>query len=273
MVLTPGRYGSNLPNRVHLLLAWRLRLAHIHVSCLVCAAGNLQELIKLQHPALAARPALATLVEDRLAWVVHALLIIPRCRPRICSTATSSTACRISRDLQVRVVRVWLWGRSWCGGRRSCDSGVDGRSLREGLDGSGSRSRRSFSLLGGLGSGRVVDGRVLTRGARWDGEELLKGQNAGFAAFPALNEVSSDRGFMTRAFLNCPIDWSSFDSDKRKETKEECDRQGQDRNRSSTKVLYLSGPRGTLEDPDGTRSLPPDRRRSSHIPCGRTCRP
>lgn len=190
MVSTPGRYCLNLPDGFDLLLARGLRLANIHVSFLLCASGDLQELIEFQYSALAARPALAALVENGLAWVVHTVLVIPHRRPRICSTATSSTACRISRDLQVRVVGVWLWGRSWCGGRRSRDSGVDGRSLGHSLDGGRSRSRRSFCLLGGLGGRRVVDGRVLARGARWDSEELLKGQNAGFAAFPALKEVS-----------------------------------------------------------------------------------
>lgn len=39
--------------------------------------------------------------------------------------------------------------------------------------------------LDGLWRGRVVYIRVLARGARLDGEEFVKGKDAGFAAFPA----------------------------------------------------------------------------------------
>ena len=50
----------DLPDRIDLLLARGLGLANKHVPCLLCAAGDLQELVKLQHPSLAARPPFAT---------------------------------------------------------------------------------------------------------------------------------------------------------------------------------------------------------------------
>lgn len=43
---------------------------------LLGAPGNLQELVELQHPALAAGPSLAALVEDGVARVVDALLVV-----------------------------------------------------------------------------------------------------------------------------------------------------------------------------------------------------
>jgi hypothetical protein len=64
------------PDRFHLLFAGALDLAHKHVPRLLCAAGDPQELVELEDAALAAGPTLAALVEDWLAGVVGALLLI-----------------------------------------------------------------------------------------------------------------------------------------------------------------------------------------------------
>ena len=67
---------EHAPDRFHLLFARVLGLAHKHVLRLLCAARDPQELIELEHAALAAGPTLAALVEDWLAGVVDALLLI-----------------------------------------------------------------------------------------------------------------------------------------------------------------------------------------------------
>ena len=110
------------PDCVHLLLARGLGLANKQVPRLVCATGDLQELVELEHPAFAAGPPLTALVEDRLARVVDALLLITSSRPGIGSTATPPTACCVGRNLHFRIIRLgllddWLLGRC-----RSSDS-------------------------------------------------------------------------------------------------------------------------------------------------------
>lgn len=96
------------PDCVHLLFARGLGLANKHVSRLLCAAGDLQELIELEHPAFAAGPPLAALVEDRLARVVNALLLIASSGPGIGRAATPPTARCVSRNLHIRVIRLRL---------------------------------------------------------------------------------------------------------------------------------------------------------------------
>lgn len=93
---------------------------------LLCAAGDLQELIELEYSAFAAGPPLAALVEDRLARVVDALLLIASSRPGIGRAAAPPTACCVGRDLRIGIVRLRLlddWLRRW---RRSCNSGCSG---------------------------------------------------------------------------------------------------------------------------------------------------
>lgn len=174
----------DLPDRIDLLLARGLGLANKHVPRLLCAAGDLQELVKLQHPSLAARPPFATLVEHWVAWVVCAFLLIPRSRSSISSTASFATAGRVGRDLQIRIIRIGLRQRG-SGRRGRRDGGGEGCPLGQlGLNG-GSLLGGRLCDLGRLGSRCVVDSRMLPGGAWWDGEELLKGQDAGLAAFPA----------------------------------------------------------------------------------------
>lgn len=55
-----------------------LVLAHVAVSLFGLAPLDLHELVKLQDPPLAARPALTTLVKDRYAGVVYALFLVAR---------------------------------------------------------------------------------------------------------------------------------------------------------------------------------------------------
>lgn len=175
---------DNLPDRLNLLLAWRLSLANKHVPRLLRASGDLQELIKLQHPPLAAGPSFATLMEDRLARVVHTILVVPGSRPGISSSAASPAALCIGRDLERRVIRVgFLWWR-FRGGCRRHNGGGDGWPLGQSVF-NGDRSRRKLGDLGWFRRRRIVDGRVLAGGAWRDGEEFLESQDAGFAAFPA----------------------------------------------------------------------------------------
>lgn len=89
---------------------------------LLCAPGDLQEFIELEHPAFAAGPPLAALVEDRLARVVDALLLIASSRTGVGRAATPPTACGVGWDLRIRIIGLrllddWLLRR-----RRSCDS-------------------------------------------------------------------------------------------------------------------------------------------------------
>jgi hypothetical protein len=65
-----------VPDGFDLLLAGALGLANKHVPRLLCAAGDLQELVELENAALAARPSLTALVEDRLAGMVDTFLLI-----------------------------------------------------------------------------------------------------------------------------------------------------------------------------------------------------
>lgn len=66
----------HIPNGFNLLLPSSLGLAHVHVPRLLCASGDLQELVELQYAALAAGPSLASFVEDRVAWVVDTLFVV-----------------------------------------------------------------------------------------------------------------------------------------------------------------------------------------------------
>lgn len=177
-----------LPDGLDLLLAWRLRLANKHVSLLLSAAGDSQELVKLKHAALAARPSFATLVEDRVARVVHAFLFLTGNGAIVRSPASFPTARSIGRNFQVWVVRLWLLNNGLCGGcAGSRNGGGNGRALGDGLHPGDGRCCcwRFFGGLFRLGNWCVVDFGVFARGAGRDGEEFLKGQNAGFAAFPA----------------------------------------------------------------------------------------
>lgn len=175
--------NSFLPHCVHLLFARRLRLAHKQMPCLLRAPRNLQEFVKLQHSALAAGPSFAALVEDRVSWVVHTLLIIASSRSGIRSSAALPSAGSVGRHLQVRIIRLGLWRR------RGLRGGCRGYSSRDSLSPSilldGLRLRRRLDNLRRLGGRCIVDGGVFAGGAWRDGQEFLKGQNAGLAAFPA----------------------------------------------------------------------------------------
>lgn len=65
-----------LPDAFHLLFASWLSLANKEMSRLLLASLDLHELVKLQHPPLAARPPFATLMEDWLARVMHTFFLI-----------------------------------------------------------------------------------------------------------------------------------------------------------------------------------------------------
>mgnify|MGYP006902563849 FL=1 len=92
------------------------------MSLLLCAAGDLQEFIELEHPAFAAGPPLAAFVEDRLARVVDALLLIASSRTGVGRAATPPTARRVGWNLHIRIIRLRLLNDWLLRRRRSCDS-------------------------------------------------------------------------------------------------------------------------------------------------------
>lgn len=149
---------------------------------LLGAPGNLQELVELQHSALAAGPSLATLVEDGVARVVDAPLVVASRRATVGGTAASATTRRVRRDLHIRVVGLGLLDDRLGGG--------SGRS-RGRRDGNGWAlvlllgRRGSLLDLLWLRGGGIIDGGMLAGCAWRDGEEFLEGQDAGLAAFPA----------------------------------------------------------------------------------------
>lgn len=164
------------------------------------AAGDAHELVKLEHAALAARPALASLVEEGLARVVGTLLVAPVLAGFVHAAAAFALAGCVVGDGGVFGVALVL-GR--CGSAR-------GRSARRlsgyGLAGDGRWEVGGvffgLLLLGLLGfdfgfdvgvaglllgrGGSVVDGGVLALCAGRDGQELIEGQDAWFAAAVAL---------------------------------------------------------------------------------------
>lgn len=107
------KYRPHLPHILNFLLAGRLALAHEEMSRLRLASLDLHELVKLQHPPLAARPSLAALVEDGRSGMVHALLLVPRDRRIVGRLAPAPAAGRIGRDLEGWVVLLGLGGRGF----------------------------------------------------------------------------------------------------------------------------------------------------------------
>src|SRR5687767_10709163 len=97
-----------------------LATANKQVLILCLTPFNLQELIKLQHPPLAARITLASLMEYRHARMVDALLPITRCALAVFGIASPPPAFLAIWDLEARIVvfgiwRRWRWGRSMLG--------------------------------------------------------------------------------------------------------------------------------------------------------------
>lgn len=105
---------------------------------------------------------------------MYTFFLLPSNRSIIRFSTSLPAAGRIVRNLQLGVIRVWLLDDRLCGGCRRGNGGGKGRAFRDGLD-SGDRRRGLLNDLGGLGGRCVVDFGVFARGARWDGEEFLKG--------------------------------------------------------------------------------------------------
>lgn len=166
----------------HILRALVLLLPDEEVPVLGRAPLDLHELVELQHPPLAAAIPLAAFVEDGEARVVHAALIVPPADARVVRRAARlALAGRAVRYGERRVVvGVFLRG----GGLRGRGRGLRLRLGREarGLGGRGGDVGRGGL---GLGRGRVVDVGVGAGGAGRDGEELVEGEDARFAALPA----------------------------------------------------------------------------------------
>lgn len=187
----------NSPHGIHLLLARRLSPAHKQMPPPLLTPPDLQELVKLQHPLLAARPALAALVEHRLPRMVHAGLgVASRAGPLVGGIAASPPTGRVHGDLEGVVVRELGFVLGGRGGGRVGWRGKGGRV--DGLHaavwdggGDGSRGLLVFGRCGGLGfivggwRRGIVDGGVFGGRAGWDGEEFFEGEHARFAAFPA----------------------------------------------------------------------------------------
>lgn len=62
--------------------------------------NDLQKLIKLHDPPLAATPSFSPLVENRLAGMIRALFFIPRRPRRVLGITPSPTTRRIRRDIK-----------------------------------------------------------------------------------------------------------------------------------------------------------------------------
>lgn len=161
------------------------------------AAGDAHELVKLQHAALAACPAFAAFVEECLARVVGTLLLAPVLACLVHAAAALPLACRVVRDSSVFGVALVL---GWCGSvcsrstrRLSCYGlARDGRWEVGGVFGLLGLLSFDFGLDFGVAGfllewgGSVVDGCVLAFCAGSDGQELIEGQDARFAAAVAL---------------------------------------------------------------------------------------
>ena len=195
--MQPLRLGTqshaNAPYTIHALLP-RPPAPHEQVSVLPRAALDAQELVELEHAPLAARPALAALVKDRVARVMDTFLAVARgwrlARQLVPAAASATGRAQRNRHHGVVVLGLGLWWRGFGYGGRGSLWGAAGRRA----DGGAGRDRRSVRL-GRLrvGRGRVIDGGVRAGGAGRDGEELVEGQDARLAAFPAWRAPVSRR--------------------------------------------------------------------------------
>lgn len=183
---------------VHLLLAPSRPLPPLlptpdkHVPLLRRTPLHLHKLIKLQYPPLTTRPALGALMENRMAGVVNTFLSLSRrARSRRRShPARPSSTYRIGRNGKSGIILVGFGLLRWrfgCGGR-----------LRLWGAWGGSRDSETWRWRGclvicwrGSWNGGIVNGGVFPRCAGRDGEEFVKRQHAGFAAFPACRKGRS----------------------------------------------------------------------------------
>lgn len=161
---------SHSPDSLNLFLASRLTPPNKQMFRLLFTPLNPQELIKLQHPLLTARPSLAPLMENRMSRMENTLLLLPRDRRVVSGIAPSPTTGGIRGDLQRRIIGFRLFryrcrrsSRSrWANGR--CYSRLR-RLRRHGFRGGAfSDGRVDFGFLCGF-SGGVVDGGMFAGGA------------------------------------------------------------------------------------------------------------
>lgn len=157
---------SHSPDSLNLFLTSRLTPPNKQMLRLLFTPLNPQELVKLQHPLLTARPSLAPLVENRTSRMKHTLLLLPRYRRVVPGVAPSPTTGGIRGNPQRRIIGFRLF-RYRCRSRRAnrwCYSGL--RRLRgHGFQGGAfSDGRVDFGFLCGL-SGGVVDGGMFAGGA------------------------------------------------------------------------------------------------------------
>lgn len=167
------------------------------------AAGDAHEFVKLEHAALAARPTFASFVEEGLAGMVNTLLLAPILAGFVHAAAAFALAgCLVGHGGVFGIALIFGRRGSACArrtGRLSCYglardgwwevAGVFGLLRRLGLN-------LGFDFGGGRfllgGSGSVVDGGVLTFCTGSDGQELVEGQDACFAAAVALLAFMED---------------------------------------------------------------------------------
>ena len=176
---------NHAPNRFHLFLARWLPLSNEQMLRLLRAALDLQELVKLQHPLLAARPALAALVEDGLSGVVDALLLLTRYGRIVARVAAATTTGRVRGNLDIRVIGFRFFGDGGRRIRRRRDGRGDGGAGDCALDSGCGRGRFFCDGCGLQFNGGVIDSGVFARCAGWDGEEFVEGEDAGFTTFPS----------------------------------------------------------------------------------------
>jgi hypothetical protein len=170
------------------------------MSVLCLATLEVHELVEFQHPPLAAAVTLAAFVEDRDTGMMHTLL--PFSVPTLESLAAAlPPACHSVFESYTGIIILGLWWRgggscrSWS---RLC-SGKAGRGIGKRIFQRVEVDRRA---IGDVGRGCrlwrrcVIDVRVLALCARLDGKELVEGEHAGLAAFPALRDKSAyEMGF------------------------------------------------------------------------------
>ena len=134
------------PHGLYLLLASRLALTNKQMLLLLLTPLDFQKLVKLQHPPLAARPSLASFVENRLPGMVHAFFLVPRHRRIVSHIAAFPATSSICWNFQIWVIGVRFFNnrcRSRSRGSRSNGRG-DSRSRRF----SSHRFRRGRDIFG-----------------------------------------------------------------------------------------------------------------------------
>lgn len=178
--------SPNIPHCLQILLVrFLLPASHKKMPSLRLAALDLHELVEVEHPPLAARPALRTLMEYGGTRMVHAALVISRGIGIVRCFAAAPPASLAGGYGDRRFIVLGFWGRGWRDGGSSRGLCLRRSGRQSSLRASSWHGCRCFDCRSRRRSRRVVDVGVLASCARRDGEELVEGQDARLAAFPA----------------------------------------------------------------------------------------